>query len=876
LEESLDEEVAFHLQTRIDEFVAAGMPEEEAREKALGQFGDPELVVQRCRRIDERSAKRQAVSEWMRDVGQDLRIALRGLAKSRGFTSVSVLSLAVGIGAFVAFFTLTHATSLRPVPGVGGADRAVDLLMTHRGGSSGYWDYPDFQDLRTAPTPLQDVAGWKYRDGTLTVREGGEKVALAYVSANYFRALGVAPALGRAFLDSEDVGPGQHPVAIVSYDMWQDRLGGDPGIIGSTVTLNRSPHTVVGVAPEAFKGHLVIREGRDFWLPLMQDPWVAGDERWVEDRDGMWLQVLGRLGEGAGLGETNAALQTVFLRLEEEHPETNEGRRAKAYPFGPIPAEFRADSLLLIGLGFGLMTLVLLIICGNVAGMVLARGVTREQEIAIRLALGSGRMRLARLLMVESFLIAAAGGGLGVLLGRWSLDLAASYIPEMPEIALGAGAPVVPFALAVSLGATLAVGLLPSIRFSRPELVSSLKDDSGGGGRRVGRIHRFSASAQAGLALTLLVTSSLFLRSLGVMEQKDLGFESAGLYTTNINLTQEGMETLDLAAPFLDRVRESVGALPGVTAVSITNGIPLDLSGNFTGVSRADQPDPAEGRVQVEFTLVDEGFFETIGTPLLRGRGFGASDDASSDLVMVITESLAARLWPGEEALGRHVWSGMIGEGPRDFTIIGVVPEVASSRPTENWPNIFVPYRQVFYPRTMVAVRGEGDPSALARGIRSTLLDIEPGLAFPVVVSSESLVERGTGNQRFSARAAGLLGLLALFLAAIGVYGVVAFAVSSRTREIGLRMAMGATRGEVQMQVLGDGVRLALPGLVFGSLIAAVVAMAFRAEFFGLSPVDPVSFLAAAGLLFLVVLLASFAPARRASGIDPMKALKME
>jgi predicted permease len=483
---------------------------------------------------------------------------------------------------------------------------------------------------------------------------------------------------------------------------------------------------------------------------------------------------------------------------------------------------------------------------------------------------------VARLFLMEAFLIALAGGVLGVLFGRWGLDLAAPFIPDVTEVSLGAGGGLLPVALAVTLVATLAVGLLPSIRFSRPELVSSIKDDSGTGGRKVGRLHRYAASAQAGLALCLLVTSALFIRALGFMEGKDLGFQPENLYTVRINLTQEGMETRELAEPFLSRVREGMEAVPGVRSVSVADGIPVDLVGNFTGASRADQPDPAFGRMQVEFTLVDEGFFETIGTPLLQGRGFEPTDDEGSERVVVVTQSLAAGLWPGEDALGRRIWSGMTGEGPQAFTVVGVVPDVASSRPTEDWPNIFAARRQIFHPRIMVLIRAEGDPSAVSQSIRAKLLEIEPNLAYPSVVTSESLLERATGNQRFSARAAGGLGLLALILAAIGVYGVVAFAVSSRTREIGLRMAMGATRGAVLKKVLRDGVRLALPGLALGGLASAGMAVAVRAEFFGLSPIDPVAFVGAGGLLFAVVVLASLAPARRAAALDPMRALRME
>lgn len=876
MDASLDDELDFHLKTRIAEFIREGATEEEARERALAQFGDPGEVRDRCRRIDERGAMRKAASELVGDLKQDVRFAFRSLAKARGFSLVAALSLACGIGAFVAYSTVIFATTLRPVSGVPGADRAVEILLTNRTGSGWYWDYPDLQDLRESPTPLADVAGWKDRSGTMATDGGGEQVALTYVSANYFRILGVVPVMGRAFQDGEDVGPGQHPVAVVGYEMWQEGFGGDPEIIGRTVTLNRTPYTVVGVAPEAFQSHLALHESRDFWLPLMQDPWVAGADPATEDRDAMWLQVLGRLSENATLGETNAALRTVFSRLGEQYPETNEGRSAVAHPFGPIPASFRSQTMMGVWMGFGLLAMVLMIICGNVAGMVLARSVARGQEIAIRLSLGAGRLRLVRLFLMESFFIAAVGGAFGILLGRWGMDLASPFIPGIPEVALGAGAPVVSIALAVTLAATLAVGILPSIRFSRPELVSSIKDDSGVGGKKVGRVHRWSASAQAGLALCLLVTSTLFVRGLDFLANKDLGFEPAGLYSARINLTQEGMDSRELAEPFLDRFREEVGALPGVGSVSVADGIPLDLVGNFTSVSRADQPDPAFGRISVEFTRVDEGFFETVGTPILRGRGFEPSDDDSSELVLVVTESLADRLWPGEDALGRSIWSGMTGDGPQTYTIVGIVPDVVSSRPTEDWPNIFAASRQIFHTSVWLTVRAEGDPTVVARAIRSKLLEIEPDLAFPVVESSVSIIERATANHRFSAKAAGGLGLLALLLAAIGVYGVVAFAVTSRTREIGLRMAMGATKSEVLKKVLRDGVRLALPGLIVGGLASAGLAVAVRAEFYGLQPIDPISFLGASGVLFAAMVVASLAPARRASSVDPMKALRME
>ncbi|NJD19744.1 MAG: FtsX-like permease family protein, partial [Gemmatimonadetes bacterium] len=494
-------------------------------------------------------------------------------------------------------------------------------------------------------------------------------------------------------------------------------------------------------------------------------------------------------------------------------------------------------------------------------------------ELAVRMALGCGRRSLARLLLFEALVLAMLGGGLGLLLGVWGMGAAYALIPGAPAMAFRVQGPVVGLALALTLTTALGVGLLPAARFSRPGLVSSLKEDSGGGGRRAGRIHRLAVSAQAGVALVLLVFCSLFLRSLGVMAQKELGFEPQDLLTTRIDLTQLGYASAEEAGPFLDEIRERVGALPGVASVSIADGIPLDLVGNFTEVSRSDAPDQDGGGIQVEFTRADERYFGTVGTPLLQGSGLGATADASSEPVVVITESVASRLWPGEDPLGRRIRTTVSRDPARDFTVVGVVPNVASSRAEERWPNIFLHLRQSPAPRVMVLVRSVGDGASVSRSVRAALLELEPALPYPAIVTSQSLVERSTQNQRMGAAVAGALGVLALLLSALGVYGVVAFSVSCRTREIGLRMAMGATRDAVLRGVFRDAVKLAVPGLAVGALLAVVGATFLRSDLLGLGPTDPVSFLAASALLVVVVVLASLVPARRAAAVDPMTAV---
>lgn len=807
---------------------------------------------------------------------QDLTFAFRSLRKSPAFALVSILSLAVGIGLSASFYAFFQKTWREPVPGVLAADRVAELTVVERGIEDESWSYPDFREVREAGTPFGEVVGWKEREGTLDAPEGGEHVRMMSVSSGYFRVLGVVPAMGRTFLPAEDSGPGQHPVAVISDAMWRDRLGANPSIIGETLTLNQIPFTVVGVAPAAFTGHRVLVSETDVWVPLSQDPWIAGARNLMEDRASRWLRVLGSIPEGATIQECDAALATLFTRFAEDHPETNEARRARARSFGPVPAVGRTESFRATLLLAGLLGLVLLIICGNVAGMVLARSVTREEEIAVRLALGSGRGRLARLLILEALILSAAGGIGGVFLGVWGLDAAYALIPGVPALDFPFGWHLLLPALALILGTALLVGALPAIRFSRPELVSSLKEGKGGGGRRAGRIHRLAATSQTGLAFLLLVVSGLFVRAVGTLYQTDLGFEPAGLVTSRMDLSGVGIDTPEEAAPFLEKIREAVETVPGVGGVTFADGHPVDLVGNFSSVSRLDRPDDPSARIQVEFTRVGEGFFETVATPLLRGRGILSTDDLTSDPVIVLSESVANRLWPGEDPVGRRVSSGFSRNGPSEFTVVGVVGDVASSRPTEHWPNIFFSLHQAYDPRLMVLVRASSHPRALYRPIREAILGAEPAFPYPVVGQAQDLVDRAANRQRVSGATAGGLGLLAIILAAIGIYGVVAFAVSRRTREIGLRMAMGAGRGAVLLDVLKDGIALAAPGLLLGGLLAVASAMGFRAQLYGLSPLDPVAFFAAGAIILLVILLASFFPARKASGIDPMKALRQE
>jgi len=891
LEGSLDEEVNFHLETRIAQLVADGRSPEEAREEVLRRFGDPELVVQRCRRIDQVGLRRRFIRELFSDILQDFRFTFRGLPRARGFVIVSVLSLAVGIGVNAAVFTVINAVWFAPVPGMTGQDRIVDMVPVIRGQDYWSWAYPDFENVRDAHTPFESVTAWAERDATFGTEEGGMRARVAYATSEYFHVHGALPRMGRGFLDSEDEGPGQHPVVVVSHNFWQNQLSGRSDILGQSLLLDGIFYTVIGVAPEGFRGARINLWSLDLWVPLFQHPDAAGDASVFRDRGSVSVQVMGRLRPGATISEARAAVQTVFARLATEYPETNQHRTVKAVSFGRFPAQNRhLEAVAVVGI-CGLFAVFLLIICGNLAGMALARSAAREQEIGVRLALGSSRIRLVRHLTIEAGILTVIGGGVGIV-------LAMTAMTRVSPVDLGISAPGATFepsgwtlalSLALSFVAAQAFGLLPALRFSRPELVSVLKDDSRGGGRRVGRFQRYAASSQIGAAFLLLLMAALFLRSLERTDESQIGFRPEGMAVTDfatggtflgyLDLSEEGYPSMEEGGSALvDQLIESIGSLPGVASVALSTGFPLDRARAHISVNPADQPSSDSTGVRVDYTLVTEGYFSTIGTPIFQGRALLRTDDRTSAPVAVITRSFADRLWPGEDALGRQFSQAGAENRAHAWTVVGVVGHVASSAVTEDLPQMFVPLRQARSPHLIILVRSDTgtDPAALAGPVREAIRSVDPSLPIPRVVPALSYVARATQEQRTNGTITGGLGLLILLLSAMGVHGVVALAVTSRTREIGLRIALGATRAGVIRGVLGDALRMAGPGLLAGGLLAAGTAAALRSMLLGLSPVDPISFLSVGVLLLFVVVTASLAPALRASGIQPMEALRNE
>ncbi len=812
-------------------------------------------------------------------LGTDVRLSVRSLARTRGFTLVALLSLALGIGANAALFSFVHAAFIRPVPGVAEPDRVVELLVTSRGRTMSEWAYPDLEDVRTAGTPIQTVAGWKMRDGALVIGDASQRVRVMYASSGYFTALGIRPARGRLFQASEDVGAGEHPVAIVSHQLWRNDLGGRADILGEVITLDRTPYTVIGVAPETFRHHRIGEPGPDLWVPLVQYPALAGPENFAARRNAIWVEALGRLRPGATVGEANAAVATVFDRLAKEYPDTNRERAAVVAPFGPLPARDRAQSTVGIAALLAAGALVLFIICTNLAGMMLARGAAGQRDLAVRAALGAGRGRLVRRVLVEAATLALGGGALGGVAAWWATRLAASSaLLGLPDVDLTPDARVLAFSCLLVLATSLVIGLLPALRLTRAGTIGSLRDEMGAGGRRAGRFHRVAVSAQVGVAVLFVAVSGVFVRSLSQLDRRDLGFDPQRLLIVSLDLSSQGYDDPARGLDFADRVRASVAALPGVRAVAIADGLPVDLVGNFTSVTRADSRDAEADGVQTEFTRVGPGFFQAVGTRLLRGRGIEEGDTTSSPPVVVITRRLAERLWPGEDALGRQVRLPFTTkDAGAPHTVVGLVPDVASSRPTEDWPQVFVALAQHYdRPRGLLLVRSQGDAASLTRPVQSAIRSVDPLFAVFSAVTSSEMLARSLEDQRVAALTTGGLGLAGLLLSAFGVYGLVAFVVSQRTREFGVRMALGASRRRVLGAVLCDGLRLAAPGLAVGLIAASGFMVAVQSMLLGVAPLNPAAFGLTAVAVLSVVLLACAVPAARAAGVDPSEALRTQ
>jgi predicted permease len=810
---------------------------------------------------------------------QDIRYGGRMLAKSPGVTAAAALSLALGIGANTTIFSWIKGTLLMPLPGVRNQTEVVEIIDHSQAGTPNSISYPDFRDIRARGDVFDGVLAHSSRWASLNTGEAGreaERVLALLVSGNYFDVLGVKPILGRTFLPEEDEALGRNPVAVISYGLWQRRFAGDPSIVGRTVKLNGHPFTVIGVTPEPFMGTQVMLSVALFVPIMMEQQIVPGDSR-LEIRGSHWLQVMARPKRGVAQEQVNAALRTLSSQLALEYPNTNEGRLLEAVPlyrspFGPQP--ILGPVLLIL---MAVVALVLLIACANVANLLLARALARRREIAIRLSLGASRRRLLCQLLTESVLLALVGGAAGLVVGVWSVPLLMSFAPptDMPiRLAAEMDTTLLAFTLAVSLATGVLFGLAPALQAASPNLVASIKDDgaSVASGHARSRLRDTLVAAQVALSLVLLVGAGLFMRSLARAQVADPGFETSDILLASIDLFPNGY-TEATGRQFQEHLVERLAALPRVRSVALSRRVPLAFGGSSSSGVSIDGYTPASNEeMSVTFNSVGSRYFETMGIPIVAGREFSPADRPEDRPVIVVNDTMATRYWRGQDPVGKLV---RIGQTARE--VVGVVKDIKYEFLGEDpRPYMYLPLTQVYRADTIIHVRADDDPGPLAAAMRDTVRAMDPELPVFDMKTMSLHMGFGTLTQRMAATLLSLFGSLALFLAAVGLYGVLAYAVGQRTREIGVRMALGAKGTDIFRLVLSRGLTMVVAGMGVGLVFAGMGAQLLRTQLFGVEPTDLVTYLGTAGIFMAVALLACYLPARRAMRIDPVIALRVE
>ena len=812
----------------------------------------------------------------------DLRFAFRMLRKSPLFTVVAVLAIALGTGAVTTIFSAMNAVLFQPLPGATAPDRLASIERTRSdGGGSLSASYPFYEALRDRTETFEGLAAWSKVE--LTIADGDEGAA-AYgnlVSGNYFDVLGVRPELGRFFVPDEDRTLLGHPVLVVSDGFWRSRLGADPSALGRTLQVNGHPFTLIGVAPKGFRGAFTPLR-TDAWAPLTMQP-ALRPRRDLGDDSQAWLRVFGRLRDGVSEEQARQELATLTAVHAADADEPEEYRAftgVRLSPMTGLPADAHGAALGFMSLLLGAAVLVLLIASVNVASMLSARAVARRREMAVRTALGAGRWRLVRQLVTESLVLFVLGAGGGTLLAVLATD-ALEHLPlpaDVPvALELSPDGRVLAFTLLVALVTGLIFGLAPALQAARKDVTARLRDGSAGSGARRSRTANVLIVGQLALSLLLLVAAGLFLRALDRGHGIDPGFDVTGVATVSLEAEAWGYDEAK-ARSFYQTLRERVETMPGVTSVSYSGFLPLALgsSGDTIAVDGADRSGESGGsdarEVPIQLADVDAGYFSVLRMPIVRGRPFAASDDERAPNVAVINETLARRAWPEGDAIG----STFEFRGER-VTVVGIARDAKYADLGPETPSFaYFPISQLWRPAHTLLVRTEGDPLGLAPALERSIHSIDPAIPRPTVVSLEQATSIVLLPQRVASMVTGALGVLGLLLAAVGLYGIIAYSASRRTREIGVRVALGARRADVLGLIVRDGMRLAAVGAILGLVLAAGATRLLESFLFGVSPLDVVTFALGAAVFLGVALVASYLPARTAAAEDPVEALRAE
>jgi putative ABC transport system permease protein len=857
VEAELNEELRYHLERQIEVNTAAGMSVEEARYAALRAMHGLDQRKEECR--DMRRVR------LIEDLWQDFRFSLRSLLKRPGFTAIVLIALGLGIGANTAIFSLVNAVILQPLP-YRDPDRLISVYGTRNRSTQGSVGPTDFLDYRSQNKTFEQFAASSSMMLPMNLTGSGEpeRLSASAITGNYFDTFGVRPALGRGFsLENEKTG--QDHVTVLSHAFWQTRFGGDPNIVNKTINLDGKAYEVLGVMP----AEVVLPQPAQLWVPLNFD---ADPE--MKMRNARFLLSIGRLKEGVTLDQAQTDTDLIAAQLEQQYPDSNTGWSLRLIPLREILVGGSRTMLFIL---FGAVGFVLLIACANVANLLLVRAAARQKEIAMRTALGASRLRIVRQMITESLLLAIFGGAFGALLAVAGVKLLVSLgednIPRTANVKIDAT--VLAFTLIISLATGLLFGLAPAIRAMKENLIDALKDGIRGGSEATvkNRTRSLLVVFESAIAVMLLIAAGLLIRSLVALQNVDPGFDPNNVLTLRVDLSRQKYNTPEKASTFFEQLETRVAGLPGVEAVGLITDLPL------SGEAR-DMPYRVEGRPAtsdtafVDFRRVNKNYFSAMRIPLRRGRNFTEQEVRQSDQAIVVSQAFVDSVFPNEEALGKRliIWSGIRDE---PYEIIAIVGDTRyQSLQGEPSATMYVPTREFLF--VNLVIRTQGDPLSLVGGVRKEVNALDPDQPIAAIRPMTEWVAMSAAGARYRTTLLGLFALLAMILAATGIYGVMSYSVAQRTQEIGVRMALGARPLDVLKLVVRQGMMLALIGAIVGLAGALALTRVMSSLLFGVTERDPITFVAVAALLIVVAFISCFVPAHRATRVDPLIALRCE
>jgi putative ABC transport system permease protein len=873
LDEEVETELDFHVEMRTREYVAAGMDPAAARDAAVRRFGNLSRVNQTCRQIGRRRDQDMRRTEYLSELTQDVMFACRQLLKSPGFSSVAILTLALGIGATSAIFSAVHAVVLRPLP-VPNPDRIVavyELFRNNRGNVSA----GNYVDAVAASTSFSHTTAIQYSSFNVGDSADAERVIGARTTVGFFGVFATPPALGRVYSVEEDQ-PGREQVVVLSHRLWTRRFGSDPQVVGRQVRLSGRPYEVIGVMPPSFD---FTDQTEELWVPIA---WTA-ERKATHDEHA--FQIYGRLKAGVPVGQAESELARFAGDLRTRFPKDD---AELSFAVAPLMEELVGDYRQRLFILLGAVSFVLLIACGNIANLLLARGAARAGEMAIRAALGAGRARMVRQLLTESLVLALISAAAGLALASWGIRALIASAPDgVPRLDQTTLDPVVVgFTLLVALMSAVLFGLAPAIRAARSDVQTVLKE--GGRSAAMGgvrdRLRTGLIVGELAVALVLLVGAGLLIRSSMALQRIQPGFDPHGVVSARLSLPAADYAEPVRVLQTFERIAEAARQLPGVEAVGISSQVPMGAGGNGNGLLPEGKSFEPANIILSRLRIVTPGYLETMRIPILRGRAIQDGDRRGALKVMVISEALAKAAFPGNDPIGKRITcceSAPDGKGPDYKTVVGVAGDVLSRGLGEPpAPEFYLPAAQVpdaawqWIQRTVyVAIRTSMDPGTLAVPLRTAVNSIAPGVPLFNVRTMDERLRESLATSKFNTLLLTLLGAIGVVLAAVGIYGVIAYFVTRRTQEIGVRMALGATRRDVVALVVKQAAWPVAAGIVLGVVISAALTRVLSGQLFGVEPHDPATFALVAFGLAGVAVVASLVPARRAASVDPTRAL---